>query len=69
MSEEIKPKASPKALRYQLAKGTTLELRGFPYALTDALLCGKSADNHIKAIQNWETENNAKVLGTLIVLK
>lgn len=68
MSEETKPKAAKQAPKPRLKKGSTLELRGFPYPITDALLQGPHGSLHIRAIQNWEKENNAQVLGKLIVM-
>lgn len=68
MSEE-KATPAPKAKKYQLAKGHTLELVGFQYPITNELLQGPRADIHIRAIQNFETERGVKVLGVSIVLK
>ena len=67
MSETTK---QPKPVRYQLKRGHVLELRGFPYPITNELLAGPVADKHIHAIQNFERENpGVTVLGELIVLK
>lgn len=51
----------------KLKKGASLVLRGFPYTITNELLAGKAGDKHIRAIQNWEKENDVQVIGTLIV--
>ena len=68
MSEDNKPKAAKQAPKPRLKKGTVLELRGFPYPITDELLQGPHGSLHIRSIQNWERENNAQVLGKLIVM-
>jgi hypothetical protein len=68
MSEDNKPKAAKAAPKPRLKKGSVLELRGFPYPITDELLQGPHGSLHIRSIQNWERENNAGVLGTLIVM-
>ena len=61
----------PKQLKYQLAKGHRLELRGFPPGLvvSNETLAGKNAEGLIRAIQNWERETGKQVIGTQIVLK
>lgn len=68
MSEE-KATPAPKAKKYQLAKGATLELVGFPYPITNELLQGPKFDLHIRAIQNFEAERGVEVLGKLVILK
>lgn len=72
MSEESKTKVKPETVKRvpkpRLKKGATLELRGFPYPITDALLQGPKGWMHIKAIQNWEKAYGAQVLGTLIIM-
>lgn len=61
--QEVKP--GPKLPR--LKRGAFIELGGFPYPITNELLQGPKGEMHIRAIQNWERENNMRVLGTLIV--
>lgn len=67
MSDE-KPTKAPKAIKPRLAKGSSLELRDFPYAITNEMLQGPNSAKLIKHIQNWEAENGARVLGKLIVM-
>lgn len=68
MSEE-KATSAPKPKKYQLAKGASLELVGFPYPITNELLQSPKAHLHIRAIQNFEAERGIEVLGKLVVLK
>lgn len=67
MSEKETTKA-PKAVKPRLAKGHSLELRDFPYAITNEMLQGPNSAKLIKHIQNWEAENDVKVLGRMIVM-
>lgn len=67
MSEKETTKA-PKAVKPRLAKGHDLNLRNFPYAITNEMLQGPNSAKLIKHIQNWEAENGIPVLGNMIVM-
>lgn len=64
--EASAPRLKKPVLR--LKKGAFLELgSSFPYPITNEKLQGKDSHKHIRAIQNWERDNNVQVLGKLIV--
>lgn len=65
MSETKEPKKT-----WHTATGRGVELVGFPAGIiTNERLASGECANLIKAIQNFERERNAQVLGKLIVMK
>lgn len=69
MSEEKVVTANVKPKKYQLVKGGSLVLVGFPYPITNELLQGPNAHKFIRHIQNFEAERGVQILGVSIVLK